>query len=368
MPHMDKPTEFQTKLSNVRRWMRGNNHDAVLLCRRPNFSWITCGGRNYVNRATETGAGAVLVTADRVAVVSNNIESRRFVEEELAGLDIDPVSFPWHEPDKRAAVIEQFAGCTPPCDTDSDGVVEGALGAMRATLLAPEIDRQRAVGQIATRTAESACRALEPGWTEHDVVAHVHAMAAREGANTPVCLVAADQRIDQRRHPLPTDTVIRERAMVVVCVERAGLICSATRLVHFAPVTDELRRKHEAVCHIDATAIASTVVGRPLNDVFARIVEDYKAQGFADEWQLHHQGGAAGYQPRETVANPSEKATVQPSQAFAWNPSITGTKSEDTILTTDAGFEWITAPGQDWPTLEVDIAGQILPRAALLER
>ena len=54
-------------------------------------------------------------------------------------------------------------------------------------------------------------------------------------------------------------------------------------------------------------------------------------------------------------------------QAFAWNPSITGTKSEDTILATDKGPALLTRP-VDWPTLEVEFAGRTVPRADILVR
>jgi hypothetical protein len=35
--------------------------------------------------------------------------------------------------------------------------------------------------------------------------------------------------------------------------------------------------------------------------------------------------------------------------AFAWNPTIQGAKSEDTVLVTENGFEVLTATGE-WPT------------------
>jgi hypothetical protein len=58
---------------------------------------------------------------------------------------------------------------------------------------------------------------------------------------------------------------------------------------------------------------------------------------------------------------------VQPFQAFAWNPSITGTKSEDTIIATPQGPEIISlSPGL--PTREQEVAGTRLQRSDIVVR
>jgi len=85
-----------------------------------------------------------------------------------------------------------------------------------------------------------------------------------------------------------------------------------------------------------------------------------------NKWHLHHQGGPAGYEPREYVATPHSTDVVSAGQAYASNPSITGAKSEDTILVGEAGNEVLTAT-RDWPTLSVTVNGQTVARPAILE-
>ena len=112
--------------------------------------------------------------------------------------------------------------------------------------------------------------------------------------------------------------------------------------------------------------ITATRPGRRLSDVFGQGVAAYGATGFADEWQLHHQGGPAGYEPREVVATPSSFDVVTVGQVYAWNPSITGVKSEDSILIGESGNEVLTEI-EGWPVIDVTVDGQNIKRPAILE-
>jgi antitoxin VapB len=92
----------------------------------------------------------------------------------------------------------------------------------------------------------------------------------------------------------------------------------------------------------------------------------YRQTGYPDEWRLHHQGGPAAYEPREFVATPASTAVVSAGEVYAWNPSITGTKSEDTILVGAGGNEILTAmPG--WPEQFFEIESQQVARPAIWE-
>jgi antitoxin VapB len=148
-----------------------------------------------------------------------------------------------------------------------------------------------------------------------------------------------------------------------MCARCQGLVASLTRLVHFGALPDDVRRKMQAVARVDAAAIRATRPGRMLKEIFGEIQQAYAAVGFADEWQLHHQGGPTGYEPREVTANPATGEMAAAGQVYAWNPSITGTKSEDSVLITPQGYEVLTAtPG--WPLIEADG----VQRPAILEK
>jgi Xaa-Pro dipeptidase len=77
-------------------------------------------------------------------------------------------------------------------------------------------------------------------------------------------------------------------------------------------------------------------------------------------------GGPAGYEPREYIATPDSDDVVSAGQTYAWNPSITGTKSEDTILVGEEENEVLTSI-DGWPTLSVIVGGETFERPAILE-
>jgi antitoxin VapB len=67
------------------------------------------------------------------------------------------------------------------------------------------------------------------------------------------------------------------------------------------------------------------------------------------------------------TARPSSTQPVLTGQAFAWNPSITGVKSEDTILVGEHSNEILTEM-MDWPTIDIQTGDQIIKRPAILEK
>jgi antitoxin VapB len=138
-----------------------------------------------------------------------------------------------------------------------------------------------------------------------------------------------------------------------------------TRLIHFGPLSDELKKKSEAVAYIDAKLIKSTQAGKTVSDVFQIMKAAYAKVGFADEWQMHHQGGPAGYASREFLAKEDMEIPIGIGQAYAWNPSISGCKSEDTILVKESSNE-ILSVIEGWPTVSVYIDGQTIERPQIL--
>lgn len=369
--------EIEEKTGRLARLLAERRLGGVLLGMQHNFAWITGGRANGVDLSREVGVATVLVAADgRRWLLANAIEMPRFLAEELPDGDFTPVEFPWAEPmaapgflmDRAREVLGGDAPLVADWPLSDLDVIEEEIARVRYRLTAPELDRFRALGRDAGEALGEVCRGLEPGMTEREVAQRTAAALGARGASAVVLLVAADDRIARFRHPLPTDRWWERGVMVVACARRAGLTVALTRIVWAGPAPDEVRRRTRAAAAVNARLLAATRPGRTGRELFAVAAQAYAELGFPGEERLHHQGGACGYLSRDWIAHPGCEEIVQDAQGFAWNPSITGTKVEETCVTQEDGVEVITAtPG--WPALDVEADGRgfAIPDVASLE-
>lgn len=367
---MDRAEEVAVKLGSVRAWLDKEQLGGLLLASQANFAWITAGGHSHISLAGEKGAASVLITAHDAIVNTTNIERRRLIDEELPKGCFETIEYPWHEPGQETGKIEDF--CDPgKCVSDLPGMqlrtADADLAELRRVLMAPEVERYRELAQDAAAAVESVCRLGESGDSELEIAGRVASLCYERDILPLVNLVAADHRIQRYRHPLPSPNRIRRTLLVALTGRRAGLHASLTRMVSFGETSAELQSRQAACARIDARMILESRPGRALSDVFQAGIEQYGLEGFPHEWKLHHQGGLTGYAGREVFAGPSTAYSLRSEQALAWNPSITGAKSEDTILAADAGPQVLTRSGH-WPELEIALPSGTMPRPALLVR
>ncbi len=359
---------YEQKQQAIHGLMEQKGLDGLLLTKASSFAWATDGSSSYINTASSFGEASLLITNRGKYLITNNIEAERLDHEEhLKEQGWQFQVAPWWQPNPALADLthELRVGA----DTSLTGAddLSSEIAHLRADLSPEEDDRFRTLGKWCAEAMGEAIRAVKPGMSEYEIAALLGEAAQKRGAQPIVNLIATDERIYAYRHPLPVDKKLERYAMLVLCGRWQGLVASITRLVYFGQLPDELRQKQEACARVDAAFITGTRPGRTLGEVFADAQATYAAAGFKDEWQLHHQGGPAAYEPREWLATPGNQDKVLLNQAYAWNPSITGVKSEDTILVGEQGNQVITAIA-GWPMIQVTLDdGTSIERPAILE-
>jgi antitoxin VapB len=343
--------EFELKHQRILTLLESAHLEALVLQNVSSFAWATCGAASHVNTATGQGVATLLLTPHGRHLITNNIEATRLREEEkLESMGWEFHIAPWHDAQEAVVALTRGLKVGADCDLAGTANLSDEIARLRARLTPEEGERFRRLGRLCAEAMDHAIRRIQPGQSEHEMAAMLAEQAERRGVQAIVNLVASDERIAAFRHPLPTAKALERYAMLVLCGRRWGLVGSITRLIHFGRLPDDLRRRMEACARVDGAMIQATRPGRTLGDVFLRAQQAYAENGFADEWRLHHQGGPAGYEPRELLATPGSKEPVLLGQAFAWNPSITGAKSEDTILVGASENEVLTAV-EGWPMI-----------------
>ena len=322
--------------------MDRNSLGAVVLRRPENFAWYTGGGNSRVEYAAPEGVADVVVTPEREWVLTSTIEAPRMRAEEVPRFQV--VDYPWHEgPDGALRELVGDAALGADVRLAEARDVSHEVSALRRVLDSAAIDRLRAVGADLTDALAEVAAALAPGVTEHTAAGHLAEACRSRGLVPTVLLAATHERIARHRHPLPTGARLERRAMIVASAQRGGLYANLTRIVWLGEPDREVARRQFACDDILArTREEATRPGRTLAEAFDDVRRFYAEAGFPDEWRLHHQGGITGYASREVIATPHTHVEIEPGMAFAWNPSITGAKAEETFVLTEAGPELVT--------------------------
>ncbi|MER7447601.1 peptidase M24 [Microbacterium sp. NPDC097977] len=326
--------EKQDRVARVRREFDGA---PLVLTSHESVSWYLEGVRTHVSLA---GPPVVAVRAEEsgdVLYIADN-EADRMIAEELLPEDAARiVRVPWWISPAVAAAEDAGA---------SESQVARQLRAARARMLPAERARYRSLGTETAETLTDVLGRVGPEQTERAAAAVAAAELIARGIDPLVVLVSGSARVGYR-HPLPTAGLLGDRAMIVVCGRRDGLIANATRWVGAS--VDE-----EPILGVERAFLDASVPGARLDGAFESGTAAYARFGFdADEWHRHHQGGPTGYAGRDPRATASTTDLLVENQAFAWNPTAPGVKVEDTMLRTATGWDVLTFD-ERWPSVDYE--------------
>jgi Xaa-Pro dipeptidase len=357
--------EIDIKMNRLQAFLHAQHLAGILLTRVNNFSWITAGiADNEIVITSEVGAASLLVMSDgRKYVLGENGEVTRHMHEDLAGLGYEAEGYDWYKeqllPDPKLEIIHRLAqNQTVGTDVPYGDLklVATEFSPLRYELTESEIKKYRWVGQQTTKAVIAVCQNLQPGVGEREIEAMASNELMRRGLRPTVMLMGVDHRVSDYYHHTPTDLQLKKYAIVNVCARRWGLVASVARFVHFGPLDAELKRRLRAAMKISAEYQAHSKPGITAGEMIEMAKRWYADEGFPDDWEAHHQGGAIGYAEREWLAVPGSKAPILDHEAFAWNPIIRGTLSFDTILVYKDRIENLTYV-PDWPSIPIAIGG-----------
>ncbi len=366
--------EINAKVDTLKKWMKSNNLGGMLFTQVRNVNWITAGKANtQIVLNKDVGAASLLIMEDgQKYLIANGSEAPRMMNESLNGLGYQLKFYPWYEAnpvrDVRGKIITEIAGNRRiGSDTQYPETVlmDEQFQPLRYQLQPTEIIRYRWICEQTTEAVASVCRRLMPGMNEFEIEAMTADEIRSRGILPTVLLIGVDQRIYNYRHAIPFGDTLKNYAMVNVVAEKWGMPVAVTRFVHFGPLPEELKNKLDKTAIVNAHYEKATKSGVLCSSIWEDMKKWYAGVGFEGEWEKHHQGGAIGYNDREYVIYPGINKVVHNNQAFAWNPTITGAKVEETILVHPDSTEVLTK-AKDWPMINVELEGKIYPQPGIL--
>ena len=346
---MNHGEAFAGKIDALRNLISEKKLDALILRRNPNLAWVIS-GRAHVPTTIDAACFDLVVTPDRTYAVTNAIEAPRLAAEEFPkGLEIKVVQ--WWEGRSTGLASDMNVGSDQPGPDLTDLSLE--IEILRASL---DLFDQARIASISARAAKAlgdAMNEVTSADREIDVAARITSALWQNNLEVAFLGVAGESRVKKFRHPLPTDSLIGNRASASICAKDKGLIASVTRIVTFGEVTPTEESEYAAILEVEADLFDATVIGAPFSSVIDVAARSYGLHGFdSNEWHHHHQGGPSGFLPRDWPATQSSTRLIQANQVIAWNPTGKGWKAEDTIITIDGGIK-VLSQDTSWPTREV---------------
>lgn len=336
-------------LDKLQSWLQASEYDGVILGRRDNFKWITEENANAVVTNAEVGVAHLIIEKDGSVTMAADSSDCPRMEAEQNALGAKGMLIPWYE--SFEAHLKAYIGDrTFASDTGIAGTVnvQSELVTVRMQLSEKELKRYREIGQECAGIVEGVAMNARPGRTEQAIADQIRTGCIVKGISPDCVLVGSDERILNYRHPVPTDKRIEKSLMVVLGGEKYGLNISMTRMVYFAPIPEVIQERMRKTQRIFTSMQNLMEDGLSYRDYFHKVQELYAKEGYPEEWKMHHQGGPTGYGCREFVVTPDTEGVLRKNQAYAWNPTIAGTKCEETTFLTDNGIEIFTRT-KEWP-------------------
>lgn len=362
--------EIESKVDALRQVMKAQSLRGLYISKQEHFAWITAGGDNIVTRFVEDGICAIFITLEGRYFICNNIETQRMIDEELLDLlGFEERSMWWFE-NRTMEFINDLIGVDGAfaADIALDRAVDAnpILKKHEMILTENEVGRYVYLGDVFSKTIESFMQTISPGDTELEIAGRLGASMWENGIEPVLFLIAADDRIYNYRHPIPTEKKLKKLLMISCNARYKGLVTKITRMLHFGAISEEFQEQYQQTVNIENAMAAATKPGVddlvPFN-IAKKMYADY---GYPEMWKVHHQGGPQSYTNGFYLITPDTHNVVQLHQCYGYNPSITGTKTEDGFVVTEDGPLFITYP-VTFPELRSEIDGITFVRPGILE-
>ena len=361
--------DIEPKKDRILEYLGMNKYDGAVIGRRDNFAWFTSGGENKVLNFSDFGFSYLLITKNKIQLVSQIMDGQRVIDEELNGLEIEYVPLKWFEDSKEDTILKLTSGKNilsdiplPECKYSPD-----EFYSLHYPLTPLEIERLRWLGSKSEKIIRNVSDNISSGMREVEIAGMLLGEYGKSGIECEVLMIGSDERISKYRHPLPSDKKINKFVLVHPAVKKWGLHANVTRLVSLEKLNPEIQKRFDAACRIAGEVILSCKQGTKFIDILEKQKNLYETLGYKDEWDKHYHGGISGYLLADATVGMNPDLSVTNNQAYDWFITITGVKVEELSINVNNNIEVPSIDGA-WPVKKYEINGQILELPQILCR
>lgn len=349
--------EAQEKDGRIHATLADLGYDSLIITRRDNFAWLSCGGRAVVAYTVPDSPVFLVVTPHKKYAVGLSIDLLRTMDDELEGQGYEPISLPSFGKTPAEAALEVATG-----EVAADGPLPGchdiglAVRALHEPFTPEEMERYAAVSLESGQILHELAHWVEPGMTERQVFAHMWMLYLEHGFEGCCMFVGSDERIRRYRHAVPSDKPIEKAVLLAPCTAKWGLHVPNSRMIYFEKPPDDIRRRFHAVATLQAAMVSSVRPGVKLTALLELCFDLFESLGYPEERTVHYHGGPAGYQANYPERCRDPKEVVKTNMAFAWYMTVAGAKSEELMLVDEQGAS-LKSVAPAWPMLEIEYQG-----------
>jgi len=356
--------EIEEKERRVRNLLSRLDCESLLLTRRENFSWFTCGKRAVVSYITEDSPVYLLITPTNKYAIGFNMDVPRTMQEEIYNQGFEPVSLPTYDINSspigfaktKVEAAQDLAIGRLTADIKLEGIneINSQITNAHTPFTAEEMERYREVGKEGMQILHELALWVEPGMTEREIVAKMWEEYVKKDFDCNCMFATADDRIKKFRHGVPTFKKMEKAILLAPAVYKYGLNITLTRMVYFEEPPEDIRRRMDSVIALQASVVSWTKIGTRLSVILNGIMALFTELGYPEERDRHFHGGPQGYRVSYPERNIDPSETVTSNTAFGWYLCISGTKSEETLLVDNDGTH-IATFDPDYPYKEIEV-------------
>lgn len=358
--------ELKEKQRRVQEFLAKNGYGAMILGRRDNFSWFTCGGTSQVVTTTDEGVAYLVITSSQLYCVAHVMDGQRLLDDELMWLDIEPVFIRWYEGSLADKASQLIKGLRAVSDVPVNGAKYNisAIYGLHYPLTSHELEKLAAIGCSSEQALRAIADEIRTCMTEDEIKNDLMQAYARLDMELEVLLIGSDERIARYRHPNPSGKKVEKLVLLHTAARKWGLHANITRMVFMGDTLPaDVECKYELANQLQAQAISMCIPGTKFKTILDERKKLLSANGFSDEWEKHFPGGITGYLLCDASVCASPERQVVLNQAYDWFITITGVKVEELSVNTLSGRQVLSACG-NWPCKEYSADNQsfLLPQ------